>query len=124
PGFHVRTSRKKAGELIASKERLLKRRFPRNPAVIGVRKYGPPDILINAALGQNRLAFHRVIGSGWMNLPIEIVEQRRNGPLLFVLAIFPRISVYARFHRQHMAAQAVRLYEFTNDRPGLLPIRH
>src|SRR5712692_4247544 len=57
-----------------------------------------------------------------MNLPIEIMQQRRDGPLLLVLAEFARIRPHARLHREHVFSQALRLHEFANNRPRLIPI--
>src|ERR1700677_251880 len=63
-----------------------------------------------------------MIGKVGMNLPIEVVEQRGHGPLLFILAKFASVSGHAGLHRQHMFAQALRFNEFANRVPRLISI--
>ena len=42
-------------------------------AVIGMREYGAADLLIDAALGEDGLAEHGMVGGLRVYLPIEIV---------------------------------------------------
>src|SRR5579862_7167144 len=63
-----------------------------------------------------------MVGQARMNLPIEVVQQRSYGPLLFILARFARIRRDACLHCQHVLSQIIRLYELAHDLPGLIPI--
>src|ERR1700691_4244192 len=62
-----------------------------------------------------------LIGSG-MNLPIEIVQECRDGPLLLVFAELARISGHADFHRQHVFAQALRFHKLAHNVESLIAI--
>ena len=59
-----------------------------------------------------------------MNLPIEIVQQRRDGPLRLVLAELPGVRRDARFHRESVFAESLRFGELAEYVPGLFPIEH
>jgi len=59
-----------------------------------------------------------------MNLPIEVMQQRGDLPLLDVSAESLRVSEHARFHGQRMLAQALRLGELTQNVPGLFAVNH
>jgi len=59
-----------------------------------------------------------------MNLPIEVMQQRGDLPLLDVSAESLRVSEHARFHGQRMLAQALRLGELTQYVPGLFAVNH
>ncbi len=80
------------------------------------------DFLTDAALGKNRLAFSRMIRQVGMNLPIEVVQQRRDRPLLLILARFARIRGDACLDRQHVLSQIIRLDELAHDLPRLIPV--
>src|ERR1700761_2114460 len=90
--LHVRASREKARQFVACEQSFLERRDARHPCEIGMRQDRTPDLLAYTAFGENRLAFGRMVRQVGMNLPIEIVQQRGDGPLFFILAPFARIS--------------------------------
>src|SRR5258706_14821403 len=84
-----------------------------------MRKDGPADFRIDASLGQNRLALHGMVGRVRMNLVVEIMQQRCERPLALILTELSRIRHHARFHRERVFAQALRLCVFTKQIPGL-----
>jgi hypothetical protein len=90
----------------------------------GVRENRAPDLLGHAALGQNRLALGGVVRERGMNLPIEIVQQRRDRPLPLVFAELPRVRQHARLHCQRVLAQPLRFGELAQNVPSLLAIEH
>ena len=98
--------------------------FARHAGVVGVREDGAPDLFVHAALGQDGLALLRMFLQRGMNLPIEIVQQRGDGPLALVLAELPGIRRHARLHRQRVLAKPVGLREFAENIPGLFAIDH
>src|ERR1700680_1034066 len=108
---------------------MLKRRLPRHVAVIRVRKDRPHNLLGVASLAQNLGAFCRMLLILRMSLVgpaliVEIVQQRRKSPSLFISALLPGISANASFHRQHMLAQTLRLRVLAKQFPGIIARRH
>jgi len=65
---------------------VLERGFALHIQVVGVGENGAADLLVDAALRQNRLAFLRMLFERGMDLPVEIVQQSGDGPLVFVFA--------------------------------------
>ena len=59
-----------------------------------------------------------------MNLPIEIVQQRGEGPLRLVLAQLPGVGRHARLHGQRVFAESLGLGELAENVPGLFAIEH
>ena len=59
-----------------------------------------------------------------MDLPIEIVQQGSNAPLLFVLAQPLRIGNNARLDRKRMFPQSFGLSEFADNIPSLFTSQH
>src|SRR5579872_6572095 len=53
-------------------------------------------------------------------LVVEVVEEARQAPQLFVLAEFAGIGTHGRLYRQHVPAQALTLGPFRHESPGLV----
>ena len=70
----------------------MQRRVARHAGMVGVRENRAADLFVHAALRQNRLALLRMLFERGVDLPIEIVQQRGDGPLLLVLA---ELAAYA-----------------------------
>ena len=119
-GLYIRARGEKTGELIAAVERFLEQANAGNSTVIRMGKDGTANFFVNAALGEHRLAFHRMIGGGRVDFPIEVVEKRRYGPFFFVFAEPSRIGGDARFNGKHVAAKAIRFYELAHGLPRLV----
>ena len=51
-------------------------------------------------------------------LVVEVVEQRDDAPLLFVLAELPRVAAHRGFDRERMLAQALALRPLSQELPG------
>ena len=64
----------------------------------------------------------RMVGQVGVNLPVEVVQQRGDGPLFFVLARSARIRHDACLYGQHVLPQTIQLYELAHDFPGLIPV--
>ena len=56
-----------------------------------------------------------------MNLPMEVVQERRDLPALGIFGELMRIGIHADFNRQHVTPQTIALHEFADDVPGLIP---
>src|ERR1700736_6221178 len=84
-----------------------------------MRENGSADLRINAARGQNRLAFCRVVRQVGMDFPVEIVQEGGLGPLVLVFAELARVRRHAGLHRQRVPAQTVGLRVFAEKIPSL-----
>src|SRR5262249_16672192 len=113
-----------SSEFITREQRFLKRRLARNARVVRVRKDGFADLLFNAALGEDRLTFLRVFLERWVDLPIEVVQQRGDRPLLLVFAELARIRGEAGLDRERVLAQPFGLREFAEKIPCLFAAQH
>ena len=58
-----------------------------------------------------------------VDLPVEVVQQRRHAPELLVLAELPRVRAYGRFDRERMAAQRLAVRIAGEGLPGALASR-
>src|SRR5690242_10635010 len=65
-----------------------------------------------------------MVGSIGMHFVVEVVQQRGNRPLVFVLAKLSGISRHATFHCQRMFAQALGFRELVEDGEGLFAGEH
>src|ERR1035441_5595439 len=92
--------------------------------MIGVREDGAPHLFVHAALGQDGRAFDRVPVQSGMNLPIEIVQQCRDAPALFILAELAGVRRYARLDGLCVVAEPVGFREFAENIPGCFAIDH
>ena len=118
-GFHVGDGGDEPCQLVAGVEHLFERGNARHAAVVGVREDRAADLFVHSALGQHRLAQHRMVGGLRVNLPIEIVEQRGEAPLVFVLAKLAGVGGDAGLYRQSVLAESFGFGEFADDVPGL-----
>ncbi len=108
---------------------MLERALPRDVAIIRVRKNRANNFLRVAALSKNPRAFRGMLLVGCVRfvgpaLVIKIMEQRSDTPNLFVRAGLPRVGAHARFHGQHVLAQAFRLRVFAQEFPGVFACGH
>src|SRR4051812_40753960 len=59
-----------------------------------------------------------------MNLPVEVVQQRRQRPQSLIRPELPRVRRDARLHGQRVLPQPLRLRVFAKNVPGLFAIEH
>jgi len=101
-----------AGELVASEQRVLERRLARDAGIVRVREDRANNFFGVAALAQNFRAFRGMSRVGGMfvvgpALVIEVMEQRRDAPNLFISALLACVCTDAGFDGQHVLAQAL-----------------
>src|SRR5712692_2989684 len=65
-----------------------------------------------------------MVGVVGPTLVVEIVQQRRQAPELFIGAKLARIGAHAGFHRQRMLAQVLVLCVLAQQGPGVVATRH
>src|ERR1039458_8997518 len=123
-GLDVGYGGDKSGQFVAGVEHFLECGDARHAAVVGVREDGAPRFFIDAAFGQNGLAEHGMVGRLRVDLPIEIVQQGGDAPLVFVLAQLLRVSDHAGLYRQRVFAQSCGPGEFADDIPSLFTSQH
>ena len=66
-----------------------------------------PYFVASAQFREDRLTFHRVIRSVRVYLPVEVMQQSRDRPRLFILPKLPGIRDDTGFDRQHVPPQAL-----------------
>src|SRR3954453_22985398 len=87
-----------------------------------MREDGAADLRIYAALGENRSALYGMVGQLRVNLPVEIVQQSGNRPLLLVFVELTGIGNHAGFDGECVTPQVVAFREFTEEFPGLVSV--
>src|SRR6185312_8432941 len=109
-----------AGKLVAGEERLLQRRVARQSEVRAVRKHRLDHLLGPALLAQDRGAVLRVLVERWVDLVVEVVQQRGRPPELLVLAEALRVGPDRGLDGEGMAEQRLALRVAVQRLPGLL----
>lgn len=111
-----------AGEFVTGEQDLFERRLAGDARVSGVGEDGFADYVTYAALLKNGFALQGVVGRLRVDLPIEVVEESGDGPLLEIAAELGGIGGDASLDGEHVTAQCIVLDEFTDDRPSLFAI--
>jgi 2-polyprenyl-3-methyl-5-hydroxy-6-metoxy-1,4-benzoquinol methylase len=101
-----RACRDEAGDFVASVERLFHPTFTLHAAVVGMGENGAAHVFRIAALFQNLVSHKRMLGRRGIFFIIKVMQQAGDAPLVLVLAKLASIGAHARFHGQHVLAQA------------------
>ena len=118
---HERRGGDEAGHLVAGVQRLARAAISRGtPRVVGVRQDRARHPLGIALRLQDLDAAKRMVLLVGPALVVEVVQQRDDAPVLFVLAEQPRVAAHRGFDRQHVLAQALALRVLGHQRPGRL----
>src|ERR1017187_8661095 len=89
-----------------------------------MRENRPAHLFVHTALGQNRLALLGMFFERGVNLPIEIVEQSREGPPRLIRAELAGVGGNACFYRQCVLAESFAFSEFAENGPGVFAVEH
>jgi hypothetical protein len=94
-----------------------------------VREDGADDFLGVAALAEDFCAFGGMLLVGRVfavrpALVVEVMQQRRDAPELFVSAGFAGVGADAGFDGEHVFAQAFGSGVFAEKFPGVIACRH
>src|SRR5581483_8190051 len=120
---HERRRGDEAGELVAREQRLLQQAVARHAGdLLRVRQDRPDRPLGIPLLAQDRGALVRVIAERRPAFVVEVVEQRRDAPFLFVLAELARVAADRRLHGERVLQQALALRVLVQQRPGIVAI--
>jgi len=122
--LYVRDGGDETGQFVASVESLFERRHTRHTGMTGVRENSAADLLGHAALGEDRLTLLRMLVERRVNLPIEVVQQSRDGPFPDVFAEFGGVGGHAGLDRKRVLAETLGLGEFAEKVPGLVAGEH
>lgn len=118
-----------AGELIAGKKCVLKRRFAWDAAVIGVGEDGADHFFRIAVLAENFGALGGMFAVGSVvvvgpTLVVEVVEEGNEAPELLVGTKFAGVGADTGLDGKHVFAQTFGLSVFTEKFPGIVAGRH
>jgi UDP-N-acetylglucosamine 1-carboxyvinyltransferase len=109
-----------ARQLVAREERLLQRRVAGQREVLGVGEDGVDDFLWIALLAEDRCTVLRVLVERRVHLVIEVVEERRNAPELFVAAELARVRSSRRLDSERVPKQRFALCVLRERLPGFV----
>ena len=123
-GFDVGDGGDKAGQFVAGVEYLFEGRDARDAAIVGVRENGAADLFIDATRGEDGFAVHGMVGGLGVDLPIEIVEESGEAPLVLVFAELAGIGGDAGFDGEGVFTEAFGFGEFADDFPSLITGEH
>src|SRR6185312_5329993 len=106
------------GELVAREERLLQRCVARDREVLGVGEDTLDHDLRIALLAEDRSPVLRVLVERWVDLVVEIVQQRGPAPELLVLAVMPRVPPDGGFDGERVTQERLALRITSEGLPG------
>src|SRR5262245_45346044 len=115
---HERACVHEAAQLVAREQRLLERRVARQPEVLRVGENRHDDLLRVALLTQDRRPVLRTLVARRWHLVGEVVQQRRDPPLLLVLAELARVGGGGRLDREGMSQKRLALRVARQGLPG------
>ena len=117
---HQRRGGDEARHLVARVQRVLEPRLARHAGVVGVREDRARHPLGIALRLQDLDAAKRMVLLVGIALVVEVVQQRDDAPVVFVLAELPRVAAHRGFDRQHVLPQALALRVLGHQRPGVV----
>src|ERR1700720_2470584 len=112
-----------AGDLVAREQREVDGPLALDAGALGiVREDGADHVLARPILAQHGRAGGRVLVESRVDLPIEVVQQPCEPPLLDLAAQPLRVSPHRRFDRQHVPPQPLRLHVLHHQLPSPLSL--
>ena len=108
------------GELVARKQCPHQGRVTGDREMLGVRQNGLDHHLGIALLAQDRGAVLRMLVESWVDLVVEVVEQRRATPQVFVLTEVAGVPAGRCLDSQRMTEQGLARRVSGQGRPGVV----